>query len=113
MQQDERPLYTLTVEEFIELSKTIAYENSYLLKPSEPAVKVQSDIIFIDDVMEITGYKKSTIRSMKCRKEIPALSEFGKALFSRKEILQWLRDGKPTEAEMIAKEFSNLKNKKR
>jgi hypothetical protein len=33
MFEDQRPLYTLTVEEFKELSKTIALDYRYLLLP--------------------------------------------------------------------------------
>jgi predicted DNA-binding transcriptional regulator AlpA len=113
MQQDERPLFTLTVEEFRELSTTIAVDNSFLYKASEPNKKEQSDIIYLDEVIQLTGYKESTVYTKVCRKEIPVISTGRPLAFSREEIIQWMKDGRPTVAEIIAKEFSNLKNKKR
>ena len=113
MHGDKRPLYTLTVEEFKELSKTIALDHSYLLKPDEKSQEPKSDIIYLDEVVKLTGYKDSTVYSKVCRKEIPVISTGRPLAFSREEIKQWIKDGRPTVAEMIAKEFSNLKNKKR
>lgn len=113
MHKDVRPLYALTVEEFKELSKTIALDNSYLIKPAKISKEPKSDIIYIDEIIQLTGYKESTIYSKVCRREIPVIS-FGRPLtFSREEIIQWMKDGRPTVAEMLAKEFSNLKNKKK
>lgn len=113
MFENQRPLYTLTVEEFKELSKTIALDNSYLIKPAKISEEPKSDIIYIDEIIQLTGYKESTIYSKVCRREIPVIS-FGRPLtFSREEIIQWMKDGRPTVAEMLAKEFSNVKNKKK
>jgi predicted DNA-binding transcriptional regulator AlpA len=113
MFENQRPLYTLTVEEFKELSKTIALDNSYLIEPAKISEEPKSDIIYIDEIIQLTGYKESTIYSKVCRREIPVIS-FGRPLtFSREEIIQWMKDGRPTVAEMLAKEFSNLKNKKK
>lgn len=114
MQQDERPLFSLTVDEFKELSKTIAVDCSYLIQPPAPEEKEPRDIIFIDEVMVLTGYKDSTIYSKVSRKEIPVVS-YGRPLtFSKAEILTWMKSGKPTVAEMMAEELMNeQKNKKR
>ncbi len=113
MHKDVRPLYTLTVEEFKELSKTIALDHSYLLKPDETVQEPKSDIIYLDEVIRLTGYKESTVYSKVCRKEIPVISTGRPLAFSREEILQWMKDGRPTVAEMLAIEFTNLKNKKK
>ena len=113
MQRDQRPLYTLTVEEFKELSKTIALDNSYLVKPAKISEEPKSDIIYLDEIMGLTGYKESTVYSKVCRKEMPVISTGRPLAFSREEILQWMKDGRPTVAEMIANEFTNRKNKKK
>jgi predicted DNA-binding transcriptional regulator AlpA len=113
MLNDQRPLYTLTVDEFKELSKTIAVDNSYLQKPSEPKQEAKSDIIFIDEVILLTGYKRSTIYTKVCKREIPVISSGRPSAFSREEIIQWLKDGRPTVAEMMANEFTKLNNKKK
>ena len=113
MNEESRPLYTLTVEEFKELSKTIALDHSYLLKPDVNHQEPKSDIIYIDETAELTGYTGKTVYTKVCRKQIPVIS-YGRPLtFSRREILQWMKDGRPTVAEMIAKEFINCKNKKK
>ncbi|MBP6091912.1 MAG: helix-turn-helix domain-containing protein, partial [Crocinitomicaceae bacterium] len=113
MFENQRPLYTLTVEEFKELSKTIALDNSYLIKPAKISEEPKSDIIYIDEIIQLTGYKESTIYSKVCRREIPVISSGRPLTFSREEIIQWMKDGRPTVPEMLAKEFSNLKNKKK
>ncbi len=113
MHKDVRPLYTLTVEEFKELSKTIALDNSYLVKPTKISEEPKSDIIYLDEIIELTGYKESTVYSKVCRKEMPVISTGRPLAFSREEILQWMKDGRPTVAEMIANEFTNRKNKKK
>ena len=53
------------------------------------------DVIFVDQVATLTGYKKSTIYSKVSRFELPVLSRRKPLTFSRKSILQWLKDGKP------------------
>jgi len=112
MFEDKRPIYTLTVEEFIELSKTIALGNSYLLQPAETNKEPKSDIIYLEEVIQLTGYKEKTVYSKVCRKEMPVISNGRPLTFSREEIFQWMKDGRPTVAEMIANEFTNRKNKK-
>jgi predicted DNA-binding transcriptional regulator AlpA len=113
MFEDQRPLYTLTVEEFKVLSKTIALDNSYLQKTAETILQPKTDIIYLDEVIQLTGYKESTVYSKVCRKEMPVISSGRPLAFSREEILQWMKDGRPTVAEMIANEFTNRKNKKK
>ena len=111
MHKDVRPLYTLTVEEFKELSKTIALDYRYLLLPDETVQESKSDIIYLNEAAELTGYTIKTIYSKVCRKEMPVISTGRPLAFSREEILQWIIDGRPTVAEMIAKEVTNRKNK--
>jgi len=111
MFEDQRLLFTLTVEEFKALSKTIVLDNSYLVKPTLISNEYKSDIIYLDEIMELTGYKESTVYSKVCRKEMPVISTGRPLAFSREEILQWMKDGRPTVAEMIANDFTKRKNK--
>ena len=106
MNTDNRPLYSLTVEEFRELSRMIAEDNIILLNPLEPKEKTYSDIIYLEDVKKLTGYKDSTVYSKVCRKEIPVISSGRPLSFSRAEITQWINDGRPTIAEMEANKRS-------
>lgn len=114
MQQDERPLFSLTVDEFKELSKIIAVDISYLIQPPAPIEKEPRDVIFIDEVKVLTGYKESTIYSKVSRREIPVIS-YGRPLtFSKAEVLNWMKSGKPTVAELMAQVLMNeSKNNKR
>ena len=106
MNTDNRPLYSLTVEEFRELSRMIAEDNIILFSPSEPKEKIQNDILYLEDVKQLTGYKDSTVYSKVCRKEIPVISSGRPLSFSRAEITQWINDGRPTIAEMEANKRS-------
>lgn len=107
MIDEKRPLYTLTVGEFRELNKVIAFDVSHLIQPPVPIEKAESDILFIDEITQLTGYKESTVYTKVCRREIPVMS-YGRPLtFSKKEILNWMKSGKPTVAEMKAKELMN------
>ncbi len=106
MQGDNRPLYSLTVEEFKEISRVIAEDNIILLSPSEPKEKTQNDILYLEDVKQLTGYKDSTVYSKVCRKEIPVISSGRPLSFSRTEITQWIKNGRPTIAEMEANKRS-------
>lgn len=111
--EENRPIYTLTVEEFKELSKTIAIENSYLNQPSKQKEKEPNDIIFIGEAVTLTGYKESTIYTKVCRREMPVIS-FGRPLtFSRKQLNEWMKSGRPTVAEMIADDFNSKPRKGR
>jgi predicted DNA-binding transcriptional regulator AlpA len=113
MQEDQRPLFSLTVEEFKVLSKSIAINNSYLIKPLATEEKDQRDNIFINEVIVLTGYKESTVYSKVSRKEIPVIS-YGRPLtFSKEDILKWMKSGKPSVAEMTAQKFINDQKNKR
>ncbi len=101
-----KPLYTLTVAEYVELNKKVFSEAAATLleKQAEP-VEEESDIIFVDDVLKITGYSKATIYTKVCRFEIPVLSRRKPLTFSKTDILQWLRDGKPNLIDREAEDY--------
>jgi len=58
--------------------------------------KAENDIIFLDDVVRLTGYRKATIYTKICRFQIPVVSRRRPLTFSREAILQWMKDGKPS-----------------
>lgn len=108
-----KPLYSLTISEYVELSKKVFSESAekllnFNIKDDEP-VKQKQDIIFMDEVLSLTGYKKATLYSKVCRYEIPVLSRRKPLTFSREAILQWLKDGKPN---TIDQETNNYLNRK-
>jgi len=100
MKDLSKPLYSLTVGEYIDLSKeTFAQEAKKLLTKTDGTFgrsKTNSDIIFVEEVQELTGYKKSTIYSKVCRFEMPVISKRRPLTFSRKDIVNWLKEGKPS-----------------
>lgn len=95
-----KPLYSLTVGEYIDLSKeAFAQEAKKLLTNTDSISgrsKSNNDIIFVEEVQQLTGYKKSTIYSKVCRFEMPVISKRRPLTFSRKDIMNWLKDGKPS-----------------
>jgi predicted DNA-binding transcriptional regulator AlpA len=104
-----QPLYSLTVGEYIDLSKqTFASEVKKIISDSNinsSKPKSNNDIIFIDEVKELTGYKKSTIYSKVCRFEMPIISKRRPLTFSRKDIINWLKEGKPSVIDQEANDY--------
>lgn len=113
MQEDKRPLFTLTVEEFMELNKTIKVDRDYIERPPVKTEVSKPDIIYSDEAAEITNYTKSTLYSKVNRGEIPYLSGGKPLTFSRAQLQDWMHKGRPTVAEIMAEEFNKLKNKKK
>lgn len=108
---NEKPLFTLTVEEYKELNKRMFQEFELEILNKVGAVntapKNQKDIIFLDEVLEITGYKPATVYSKVCRFEMPALSRRKPLTFSRKAIVKWIEDGKPSLIDMESDNYLN------
>jgi hypothetical protein len=95
-----KPIYSLTVGEFIELSKeAFSSEAEKIINSCQNNSgknNLGTDIIFIDEVIVLTNYKKATIYSKVCRFEIPVISKRTPLTFSRKDIIKWLKEGKPS-----------------
>ena len=73
-----KPLALLTVEEFLRLQEeTIS---------SKKQPEVNNEIISIDEVVKITGYKKNTIYSKTSNRTIPFHKRGNKVIFKRTEI---------------------------
>jgi predicted DNA-binding transcriptional regulator AlpA len=109
MKDLSKPIYSLTVEEYLELNKkAFASEAERIIRVYQNSSnRNNNDIIFIDEVVELTGYKKSTIYSKVCRYEMPVISKRTPLTFSRKEIIIWLKEGKPSVIDQEANEYLN------
>ena len=109
MKDLSKPLYSLTVGEYIDLSKeAFAQEAKKLLNSTDGTSgrsKSNSDIIFVEEVQQLTGYKKSTIYSKVCRFEIPIISKRRPLTFSRTDIIDWLKAGKPSVINQEANDY--------
>ena len=57
---------------------------------------LHEDLIYMDEVLKLTGYQKPTLYSKVSRCQIPVVSRGIPLTFSRKAILQWINDGRPT-----------------
>jgi len=110
MEQNKRPLFSLTVEEFIELNKSINLDQIRYHVP-EKIEAPKSDIIYADEVSVIANYTKSTLYSKVNRGEIPYVSGGRPLTFSRKEIIEWIQNGRPCVAEILANKFLKLKSR--
>lgn len=109
MKDLSKPLYSLTVGEYIDLSKEVfASEAKKLIidyNKNSSSSKTNTDIIFIDEVRRLTGYKNSTIYSKVCRYEMPVISKRRPLTFSREAIIDWLKDGKPNLIDQEANDY--------
>lgn len=109
--EKEKPLYSLTVDEFKALSFSIADE--IRLKHQaiiEEDVEDPRDTIFLTELVALTGYTPSTIYSKVSRGEIPVLSSGRPLTFSKSDILNWMKAGKPSPTEQLAhSKFKKLK----
>jgi excisionase family DNA binding protein len=99
MNRDNRPLFTLTIEEFSELIKSIIAEEVQKLtnqiQDPNRDTKNNGDICLIEQACQITGLKKSTIYSKLSKKQIPSLTRRKPLLFSKKQLQMWIKAGRP------------------
>lgn len=111
-----KPLFSLTIGEFIDLSKKVYLEESKNiinnLQNNSISEKLESDIIFIDEVSQLTNYKKTTIYSKVCRFEMPILSRRKPLTFSRQAIIDWIKSGKPNTIDQEADDYFNSKRRR-
>jgi predicted DNA-binding transcriptional regulator AlpA len=107
--QDKRPLFTLTVEEYIELNRNLFNEMPTKTIASTEAIE-ERDIIYLKEATALTGYTDKTVYTKVCRREIPVISSGRPLTFSRKQLNEWMANGRPSIAEMIANDYTNPKN---
>ena len=82
----ERPLFSLTVDEFLSLQ-----QGEKISK--EEAVSLPR-IIGVDEAVVITGYKKATLYRKTSDSTIPHFKRSGKILFLREELENWLLENR-------------------
>ncbi|HRH02963.1 MAG TPA: hypothetical protein PLN13_11790 [Bacteroidia bacterium] len=93
-----RPLYSLSVQEYIDLNKSIFDIQLSKLVAREQSPKSdpdEGDICFIQKASEITGYAVETIRSKCFYNEIPYIKTPGTKFlkFSKKKLHEWMESG--------------------
>ena len=63
-------------------------------RTNQPDPAHQSEIVFLEEAMQITGLAKPTIYAKTSRGEIPHYKRSRKLYFKRSELLQWIEEGK-------------------
>ena len=102
----DKPIWTLTESEFLTLqNKAIQAALSEIISKELRLAKEdalpKSNTMGVDETAGITRYSPKTLYSKVCRREIPRVSSGRPLIFSKKEIEQWMKLGKPTVAEMV------------
>ncbi|NQY10324.1 MAG: helix-turn-helix domain-containing protein [Flavobacteriales bacterium] len=113
MNQDNRPLYTLTVSDFLELTARISENRSHAHETTFPQIEEKDDkpdIIYLKEAALITGYTEKTVYTKVSRREMPVLSTGRPLTFSRIQLNDWMEKGRPTIAEMMAEGIVKYKN---
>ena len=108
MDQD-KPLYTLTVGEFKSLLKNTIQEE---LTEAVHYVSTEerAEVIYINEVINLTGLKKATIYTKVSKMEMPVLSRNRPLSFLRTDIVEWMENGRPNHLEVLAtKHLNNIK----
>jgi excisionase family DNA binding protein len=104
-------LFQLTTEEFDSLFRGMLNDIVLSLikegiKEHLKGIKVdQPDTITPDEAAKITGLKLKSIYSKVCRLEMPALTRGRPLMFSRAELEKWMKSGRPSVPETMAKEW--------
>ena len=99
MDDDNKPLFTLTVGEYSKLlRKIIAEEITIRVKECQNGTNNNNQgtgVYDINQAMDITRLAKSTLYSKVSKKHIPCLSRGKPLLFSRDHLEIWLKAGRP------------------
>ncbi len=106
-ENDQRPIFSLTVSEFVELQRFLYKEQTIGYTPPvlSPEKIEQDDIIDVHEASRITFLKVETIYSKVCRSEMKAASSGRPLTFSRKKLIEWMANGRPSVAEMMADDY--------
>ena len=101
-----KPLFSLTVEEFISLHGVLEKETNYINRFPE--------IMSIDDAVNFTGYKKSTLYRKTCTNTIPFYRQGSRVLFRKTDLEKWMFSNKQeTVKEHIERLEQKLNNRKK
>ena len=101
----EKPLFYLTIGEFINLQKKIEKE--------EGSINTFPEIMSMVDAAKYTGYKKSTLYRKTCSRSIPFHKQGNRVLFRKDELEKWLlKNRQETTEEYIERLERELKTKK-
>tara|TARA_B100000508_G_scaffold55003_2_gene42604 strand:- start:3203 stop:3514 length:312 start_codon:yes stop_codon:yes gene_type:complete len=95
-----KQLKDLTVSEFLEI---LEKSNERLSETNQN----RNDLLNSNQAAKLLGYKKSTIYSKVSRGEVPVYSSGRPLVFSKKDLLEWMENGRPNISEKKANSFLN------
>lgn len=104
----EKPLFTLTVGEYIALNNQLISRFEKNQGTKENALKLEKNDILIEEASKITGLAVSTIRTKCHLNEIPYYKPKGTKLlrFKRDDLIAWMNSKK----QKTSKELENEVN---
>jgi excisionase family DNA binding protein len=121
-QTQEKYLFHLTAKEYASLIKNIIEELvpnlvrkelEELQSISYEKQKPEKDSLTVSEAAEFTGLKLKSVYSKVSRLQMPVITRGRPLLFSRQQLNEWMREGRPTVAEMMYKDYMEKRNKKR
>lgn len=86
----ERPLYSLTVGEFIDLQRSIRNDLPPLL-PNE--ANPPKELLTIHEAADFLNLSVHSLYTMNSRRRIPFLKMSGKVYYRRSALMAWLESG--------------------
>lgn len=114
MYDSDTRLIDLTVSDLKEIIKDSILEIQRENKPITKLTEHKSDVMYIEEVSELTKLSKNSVYSKVSKMEMPYVSRGRPLTFSRKQIEGWIMNGRPNFLETKAEEhLANLKGRKR
>ena len=102
-----------TQQQVAELKKEVKEVKNILLNKAENQSTIEIPV-FLDKIVELTGYTKPTIYSYCQKNEIPYHKKNGRLFFFTSEIVDWIKEGKQktiTEIEAYTDAYLSNRNK--
>ena len=101
-----RPMYSLSVEEYIELNQEILKS---MKNPEAEVEKNNTEIMNIEEAAVYLKMAKQTVYSMISRRILPYFKRGKRVFFRRAELLTWLEKGRKYTKEEIQSDNFKLR----
>lgn len=101
-----RPIYSLSVEEYIQLSREILQE---FTTNDGGSKNVAGEIMDVDEAAAYLKMAKQTVYSMVSRRLLPYFKRGKRVFFRKEELLSWLEKGRKYTKEEIQSEGFKLR----
>lgn len=90
------PLFTLTIKEYIELTKQIYREISGELSSNSimPFRNEGKEILLTQEAADFLNITKSTLYKLNFERKIPYMKRGKRVYYKRAEIIEWLNEGR-------------------